>query len=108
MRFETDLGKFVSAESRDEAAALAAQYGMGTVIRQCPDLKREPAKVRGGMFAAWCNLRQEAVVVGSLACAANAVYDDMELVVVYYGSGKPEKLNRAESAVVKRLFSEGE
>ena len=59
---------------------------------------REPVKIRTGKFAALCDLRQAAAAtVGTLAEAAQAAYDDMDLSVVYYGNGRPEKLNSEDA-----------
>jgi len=36
MKFETTTGRFVTAGSKAEAAAMAAQYGMGEIVRAVP------------------------------------------------------------------------
>jgi hypothetical protein len=36
MRFQTAGGQFVSAATKNEAAALAAQYGFGELVRAAP------------------------------------------------------------------------
>jgi hypothetical protein len=36
MRFETTTGRFVTASSKAEAAAMAAQYGMGEIVNAVP------------------------------------------------------------------------
>ena len=48
MRYRTTTGKFVTAASRAEAAALAAQYGFGDIAAAAP----APAKPRAQMSVA--------------------------------------------------------
>lgn len=46
MRFETSTGKTVTAANRADAAAMAAQYGMGEIVSPAPagkPAKRAPA-----------------------------------------------------------------
>jgi hypothetical protein len=108
MRFETTTGKFVTAESHECASSIAAQYGMGELKSAVADIKRAPVTVRDGDFAAWDDVCQAARYVGTLSAAASAVYDDSDLQVVFYENGKPKKLNRAESALVRKMMQEGE
>ena len=100
-------GGAITADSLASACALAAQYGMGEITSSMDEPKRAPVKIRTGKFAAWCDLRQSAVTVGTLAEAAQAAYDDMDLSVVFYDNG-PKKLNRAESAAVKKMMGDAE
>lgn len=44
MRFQTIEGKFVTAATKTEAAALAAQYGFGELICSAPAPNDKPAK----------------------------------------------------------------
>ena len=48
MRYQTTTGKFVTAASRAEAAALAAQYGFGEIAASAP----APAKPKAAMSVA--------------------------------------------------------
>lgn len=48
MRYQTTGGKFVTAESRAEASALAAQYGFGDIAAAAP----APAKPKAKMSVA--------------------------------------------------------
>ncbi len=50
MRFETSTGKFVTAQNLAEAAAMAAQYGMGEIVASAPAAK--PAKRAPAMSVA--------------------------------------------------------
>jgi hypothetical protein len=109
MRFRTSNGGAVTAASLEAAKLLAAQYGMGDIVGPADPLPaKSPAKIRDGKFAAWCNLRQAAITVGTLASAARAAYDDMDLDVVYFGNGRPEKLNAAEKRAVRQMMEDAE
>lgn len=48
MRYQTTTGKFVTAATRAEAAALAAQYGFGNIAAAAP----APAKPKAAMSVA--------------------------------------------------------
>lgn len=48
MRYQTTTGKFVTAATRAEAAALAAQYGFGEIAAAAP----APAKPKAAMSVA--------------------------------------------------------
>lgn len=109
-RYLTTSGGYITAADQATAEALAAEYGMGSIS----GVEAEPAKtkpvVRAGNFAVWDNISQSASIVGTLAACAAHNYDhphhDGE--VVFFGSGKPEKLNQAERKQVKTWLRDAE
>lgn len=108
MRFQTSNGGFITADNMDAAIALAAQFGMGDIVGSVDEPKKQPAKIRSGKFAAWDNLTQSAAVIGSIWSAASACYSDHNLDVVFFGNGKPEKLNPAEKSAVRNAMRSAE
>lgn len=44
MRFETSKGKFVSAANRAAAAAMAAEYGLGEIVKAVAEKSAKPAR----------------------------------------------------------------
>lgn len=108
-KFTTNLGRTITAENLESAKDLAAKYNMGQITGPAVTVAaKKPSQIRKGNFAAWCDLRQAAIETGSLATASYAVYEDSELEVVFFGNGRPEKLNSAEKAAVRKFFREAE
>lgn len=108
-RFLTESGGYITAANQAAAAALAAEYGMGEIsgVEAAPE-KTKPV-VRTGNFAVWDDITQSASTVGTLAACVSHHYDypnDGE--VVFFGSGKPEKLNQAERKQVKSWLRDAE
>ena len=52
MRYQTSLGRFVSAPSRDEAARLAAEYGRGDIVGAAPAPAKTAALRKIGVWPA--------------------------------------------------------
>jgi len=108
-RFLTTSGGYITATDEATAAALAAEYGMGKIAGvEAAPAKTKPV-VRAGNFAVWDNISQAASTVGTLAACVAHQYDyPQDGDVVFFGSGKPEKLNTAELRQVKSWLRDAE
>lgn len=77
MRYQTTSGQFVSAATKAEAAALAAQYGFGEIAGAAPATAKAPVKLRA--IGVWDDLTQSWEVGPSedyAAIAAELAEDD--------------------------------
>lgn len=108
-KFLTTSGGYITAADQATAAALAAEYGMGEIAgAEDAPAKTKPV-VRTGNFAVWNDITQFASMVGTLAACASHQYDyPQDGDVVFFGSGKPEKLNPAELRQVKSRLRDAE
>ena len=70
--FSTTTGRTVTAATREDAAALAAQYGMGELVASVSRPRRQAA----GVFVLMDDLAQSEVARGSLEQVAQAWYQD--------------------------------
>lgn len=108
-KFLTSSGGYITAADQASAEALAAEYGMGEIAGvEAAPAKTKPV-IRTGNFAVWDDITQSASTVGTLAACVSHHYDypnDGE--VVFFGSGKPEKLNQAERKQVKSWLRDAE
>ena len=69
--FQTTTGRTVTAATREAAAALAAQYGMGELVASVSRPRRQT-----GVFVLMDDLTQSEVARGSLEQVAQAWYED--------------------------------
>lgn len=105
MRFQTTGGQFVTAATKAEAAALAAQYGLGEIAGAAPAPAKAPAKLRA--IGVWDDLTQSWEVGPSedyAAVAAELTEDDGALVAVQRTADgwRPASLTAAEKAALRR------
>lgn len=100
--YETDQGKTVSAESREAAEALAAQYNMGRIISAHQPV-RGPQRM-AEVFACWNSWAEREEFRGTLMDCAAAVYEDPNLTVLAVGDHGLRKLRPVERRALRRLL----
>ena len=108
-RVLTTSGGYITAADESAAANLAAEYGMGEISGAGKAPEKTKPVIRTGNFAVWDNISQSASMVGTLASCASHQHDyprDGE--IVFFGSGKPEKLNTAERKQVNAWLRDAE
>lgn len=110
MKFKTTGGQHVSAATKAEAAALAAQYGFGEIAEIVAEPKKAgPAVREGAVFGAWDGGTQAWMDDEPATLAQAAKYHDPdEDVIVAFRMGDycPKPLNAAEKAALKLILKE--
>lgn len=99
MRWITTTGGAVTAASREAAAKLAVEYGMGTIVRPAPLPPRAPEP--GTTYVAWDDLCQATRAEGDAPTVARALIGDKNLCLMVWGPRGLRRPNSAERHAVR-------
>lgn len=103
--YKTDLGRTITAESRQRAQMLAREYNMGRIVGTAPTPRRGATFSVASEYVAWDPLAEAEHARGHLHVVAEVANENPDLVVMAVGPRGLRKMNRVERNALKRLLS---
>lgn len=105
--WHTACGRRVTAATREEAAALAAEYGFGRIIGPAAQKSAPKRRAIARRFVVVSDLTNDVVISGSLAECARALAENLNYDVTIYAvpsSNALRELNTSEIEMLGKLL----